>query len=118
MPLYADEDLVPRLGDDEVVLLAKILLHLRSNQSATTQNSITSGSALGITGLTGGGATKLDGIVTDGEDDGRMIYVNDSVEGYGFWELTTGIAAENAGNGIVRPDDYSDSNTRNWLKRF
>lgn len=118
MPLYADEDLVPRLCDTEVVLLAKILAFIASNQSANANTAILSGAAIGIIGLTGGGDTKLDGITTLGKPDGRIVYVNDEEEGPHFWELTTGTAAENVASGIIRPDDYSVSNTRNWLKRI
>lgn len=118
MPLYADDDLVPRLCDSAEVLLAKILAFMGSNQSANANTALISGPALGITGLTGGGATNLDGITTVGVDNGRLVYVNDASEGPGVWELTTGTTAENAGSGIVRPDDYSGSNTRNWIRRF
>lgn len=118
MPLYADEDLVPRLSDSAEVLLAKILSYMTSNPSGDSATATVSGPAAGIVGLTGGGETKLDGMTTVGVDDGKLVYVNDASEGPHFWELTTGTAAENVSGGVIRPDDYGVSNTRNWLKRI
>lgn len=60
-----------------------------------------------ITGLTGGGATKLDGIVTAGLDMvGSVVLINMTDGSPILWRLVAGTDAENAPGGIVRPDDY------------
>ncbi len=74
----------------------------------------------GITGLTGGGATKLDGLVTANGTYPVGICVFLVISGVPqIWQLTSGSTAEDASNGIVRPDDYNAStNQKVWLQRM
>jgi len=70
----------------------------------------------GITGLTGGGATKLDGIVTDGKSSLlTTIYVSSELQD---WLLLSGTDAEDSAAGIVRPDDYAASTNEQVWKRI
>jgi hypothetical protein len=70
---------------------------------------------IGITGLTGGGSTKLDGIITAGKSSLlTTIYVASELQD---WLLLSGTDAENAAAGIVRPDDYAASTNEQVWKR-
>lgn len=66
-----------------------------------------------ITGLTGGGGTKLDGIATVGVAAGALVAVmGDTVSHY---RLKAGTTAESSPN-VIRPDDYNAStNAKYWL---
>jgi hypothetical protein len=69
-----------------------------------------------LVGLTGGGGTKLDGLVTVGLPLRTRVdlYADSQLQ---FWLLQEGTAAEDAGAGIVRPDDYATTtNERNWVR--
>ena len=69
----------------------------------------------GITGLTGGGATKLDGITTVGKSSLiSSIYVTSELQD---WLLVAGTDAEDSANGIIRPDDYNASTNAKVWKR-
>lgn len=69
-----------------------------------------------ITGLTGGGATKLDGLVTDGKADLFVVLrISSEIQD---WILTAGTTAEDADNGIVRPDDYAATTNEQVWKRL
>lgn len=100
------------------------LLEIERTADSTSKNMplgfmIINGKRAGITGLTGGGATNLDGLVTLNQGTGVLIYINDATEGVGFWELASGTTNESAANGVVRPDDYASStNEKIWLRRF
>lgn len=68
-----------------------------------------------ITGLTGGGTTKLDGIVTVGVTAPvvAVIYVSSELQ---FWRLASGTTAE-ASPSVIRPDDYDAStNAKVWTR--
>lgn len=71
-----------------------------------------------VTGLTGGGATNLDGRATT--DVGVGLVVMCVVSGsFQIWQLTAGTTAENASGGVVRPDDYASStNEKVWIQRL
>lgn len=71
-----------------------------------------------ITGLTGGGAASLDGIVTvnNALPTGYTLLLS-----YGrvmqVWQLIAGTDAESPSTGVVRPDDYNAStNARIWVQ--
>lgn len=71
-----------------------------------------------ITGLTGGGSTNLDGLVTA---DGRYPVGTIVVLSYDLlmqsWKLVSSNSLEDSVNGIVRPDDYAIStNELCWKK--
>ena len=69
-----------------------------------------------ITGLTGGGSTKLDGLITDGKSSLlTTIYVSSELQD---WLLLSGTDAENSAGGIVRPDDYAASTNEQVWKRI
>lgn len=71
-----------------------------------------------ITGLTGGGATKLDGITTAGGavETGATVILSYGRVGQ-TWQLIAGTDAEAAVAGIVRPDDYhASTNARIWIQ--
>ena len=74
----------------------------------------------GITGLTGGGGTKLDGLITANGTYPTGICVFIVIGGIPqIWQLTSGTTAENANGGVVRPDDYAAStNEKVWLQRM
>ena len=74
----------------------------------------------GITGLTGGGATNLDGLITANGTYPTGIVVFLVISGVPqIWQLTSGTTAEDAANGVVRPDDYATtSNEKIWLQRM
>lgn len=65
--------------------------------------------------LIGGGATALDGILTDGRQELLvMCYVSGEMQ---TWRLFSGDSAENPSGGIVRPDDYDGlSNQQVWKR--
>ncbi len=67
-----------------------------------------------ITGLTGGGATNLDGILTAGRSHTLVhLYVATELQD---WLLFTGTDAED-GTGIIRPDDYhATTNAQVWKR--
>jgi hypothetical protein len=68
-----------------------------------------------ITGLTGGGSTKLDGLITAGKSSLlTSIYVSSELQD---WILFSGTNAEDSANGIVRPDDYDASTNAQVWKR-
>lgn len=74
-----------------------------------------------ITGLTGGGSTKLDGLVTTDVAVGRLINLvinNGTIDELQFWKLYAGTDAEDTGSGIVRPDDYDGSDNAKVWKRM
>lgn len=67
-----------------------------------------------ITGLTGGGSDKLDGITTTGLTVPRMVCTPLISGGPLLWLLRSGTDAE-ASPGIIRPDDYASStNEKVW----
>jgi hypothetical protein len=68
-----------------------------------------------ITGLTGGGSTKLDGIVTAGKSSlWTTLYVSSELQD---WLLLSGTDAEDSAAGIVRPDDYhATTNPQVWKR--
>jgi len=69
----------------------------------------------GITGLTGGGATKLDGITTAGKASLlATLYLASELQD---WLLFTGTDAEDSAAGIVRPDDYAATTNEQVWKR-
>lgn len=71
-----------------------------------------------ITGLTGGGATKLDGIATatGAVETGATVILSYGRVGQ-TWQLIAGTDAEASTAGIVRPDDYNVStNPRIWIQ--
>jgi len=69
-----------------------------------------------ITALTGGGTTALDGIPTVGKTSLLvLLYVSDELQS---WRLFSGTTAEDAANGIVRPDDYNASTNAQIWKRI
>jgi len=66
-----------------------------------------------IDGLTGGGATDLDGIPTTGLAVGTIIIVYDGSETR-IYRLTAGTDAENSPT-VIRPDDFADpGNAKVW----
>jgi len=70
-----------------------------------------------ITGLTGGGATNLDGIATTGLATGAMLAVYDGSETR-IYRLTAGTDAESSPT-IIRPDDFTDpGNAKVWKARL
>lgn len=82
-----------------------------------TGEPVMSGAALGITGLSGGGPTKLDGVPTvGGVALNRIIYVDDQVSGTGFqpWRCVAGTSVDDPANGTLLPDDYGPSNHYYW----
>lgn len=70
-----------------------------------------------VTGLTGGGATNLDGLATAGLSVPR-IYVLSINTSSQIWALVAGTDAENANGGIVRPDDYNGATNAKVFKRI
>jgi hypothetical protein len=67
-----------------------------------------------ITGVTGGGASKLDGIVTVGVAAGKAQLVRTSAGNMSLYLLEASTSAE-APPGIVRPDDYNGAtNAKVW----
>jgi len=68
-----------------------------------------------ITGLTGGGATNLDGIATVSLDVGLMRAIRTGTRTTHLYQLVAGAAAEDSPN-IILPDDYNAStNAKFWL---
>jgi hypothetical protein len=79
---------------------------------------LVNGAAYGITGLAGGGATKLDGVTTTSLSS-ALYSAPDATHGWGVWELTSGTTAENVAGGVLRPDDYATTtNEKVWLRRL
>lgn len=72
----------------------------------------------GITGLTGGGAAKLDGIPTVNLAVKTLVLlvISDVMQ---YWLLKAGTNTEDAGNGVVRGDDYAaTTNEKVWIQIF
>ena len=70
-----------------------------------------------IVGLTGGGATKLDGIPTTGLAVGTILIIYDGSETR-IYRLTAGTDAENLPT-IIQPDDFADpENAKVWKTRI
>ena len=77
----------------------------------------------GITGLTGGGATKLDGLITADVAVGCAALITPTISGLivpKTFRLAAGTTAENAdptaGALVIRPDDYNaGTNAKVWL---
>lgn len=72
----------------------------------------------GITGLTGGGAANLDGIPTVNLAVKTLVLlvISDVMQ---YWLLKAGTNAEDAGNGVVRGDDYATTtNEKVWIQIF
>lgn len=68
------------------------------------------------TALTGGGAGKLDGIVTVGVTVGVISIVHAGTT-FAFYELVAGTDAESSPD-VIRPDDYAaTTNEKVWKKR-
>jgi hypothetical protein len=68
----------------------------------------------GITALTGGGSSALDGVVTVGVAAGYLIAFEISGQGVKHYRLRAGTTAE-ASPGIIRPDDYAGgTNEKYW----
>lgn len=68
-----------------------------------------------ITSHTGGGVTALDGISTVGKSLLlAQLYLADELQD---WRLFAGTTAEDAANGIVRPDDYNATTNAQIWKR-
>lgn len=73
-----------------------------------------------ITGLTGGGVTNLDGIVTVSKAINSLqilVRVISGSRSESTWQLIAGTTAEDEDGGIVRPDDYTAStNEKIWVR--
>lgn len=74
-----------------------------------------------VIGLTGGGATKLDGQVTKTGSNTIIATGTVILLTYGrvaqWWQLVAGTDAEAPGSGVIRPDDYDGStNARVWIQ--
>lgn len=77
-----------------------------------------------ITGMTGGGASNLDGLTTLDVTPGLTVFVCVTVSGVTrgvHFRLTAATTAENtnpeSGPLIIRPDDYNaDSNAKVWAE--
>lgn len=73
-----------------------------------------------ITGLTGGGSTKLDGITTTTKAVGSLQILTRQISGawsQSTWKLIAGTTAEDEDAGVVRPDDYNAStNAKIWVR--
>lgn len=71
-----------------------------------------------VTGLTGGGSTKLDGYITAGVTAGLVVGLVDANGGsplFRAYQLTAANTAESSPN-VIRPDDYaSTTNEKVWL---
>ncbi len=74
-----------------------------------------------ITGLTGGGDTNLDGLVTTDVAAGRLVTLiinNGTLDEIQDWKLYAGTDAEDTSSGIVRPNDYNASTNAKVWKRM
>ena len=71
-----------------------------------------------ITGLTGGGATNLDGIPTTGLATGTMVTVYDGAETL-IYRLTAWTVEVETPPTIIQPDDFADpGNAKVWKARI
>jgi hypothetical protein len=73
-----------------------------------------------VTGLTGGGSTKLDGIPTTTLAARTLIHLMREVDGYQrleTWRLSASTDAEDEAGDIIRPDDFhASTNAKVWFK--
>lgn len=73
-----------------------------------------------ITGLTGGGSTKLDGIPTTTLAARTLVHLMREVEGYQrleTWRLAASTDAEDEAGLVIRPDDYhASTNAKVWFQ--
>ncbi len=112
--------LSPTAGDSVRDLIRKVA----NNSAYALENGVGGGSGTGatlgdingrITGLTGGGSTKLDGVATAAKTAGYIIVlvVSGSAQ---IWQLQAGTDAED-GAYVVRPDDYNaGTNAKIWVR--
>lgn len=69
-----------------------------------------------VTALTGGGSAALDGLATSATAVGALVSFAISAQ-FQIWQLQATSTAEDAANGIVRPDDYNAStNMKTWIR--
>lgn len=80
------------------------------NGALILTQAVTSAQAVGIVGLTGGGATKLDGIASATAIGRIVLYYNGS--GLETWMLLAEVHTED-GTQYVRPDDDA---TKSWIR--
>lgn len=74
-----------------------------------------------VSGLTGGGSTNLDGAVEPTTDDVGAIYtlyIVGAASPYQKWRVFAGTDAEDAANGIVRPDNFHATTNAVVLKQI
>lgn len=106
-------------AQDELMVLISdgsgwvVLMRIARQAPAASSGVINLGS---LTGLTGGGATNLDGLVTA---DGRYPLNTVVMLSYNLtsqlWKLVSSTSLEDVPNGIVRPDDYTiTTNEKCW----
>lgn len=70
-----------------------------------------------VTGYTGGGASKLDGVTTVGVSVGLVYGFDHATDGGRLYVLLAGTTAENSPN-IIRPDDYNGITNIKYWKSF
>jgi hypothetical protein len=71
-----------------------------------------------ITGLTGGGANNLDGLVTVSGSYAVGICIFLVVGGIpAIYQLVSGAATESSPS-VILPDDYGLTNTKHWIQRM
>lgn len=111
----ADATAVRKSDDASIVLVRSVVTGTESaatdTTAATALQTLTS-----ITALTGGTSTCLDAVATLNVSVGKLVALAITNE-FQIWQLQSGTAAENAANGIVRPDDYAaTSNEKIWFR--
>lgn len=73
-----------------------------------------------VTGLTGGGVTNLDGVVTVGKALGTLYIITRQISGAwtgSQWKLIAGTGTSDEDAGVIRPLDYDGTiNAVNWVR--
>jgi hypothetical protein len=96
---------------------SKLEADARFIQSANLGSSVPE-LRLGITALTGGGPTALDGIPTTNLTTPRALFLIRPNEPLACYQLEAGTAAESVPN-IIRPDDFhAVTNAKIWVRKL
>lgn len=102
----------------QTVTLARDLINAAGVGASITAGLLTDTTGIAfkpaIVGYTGGGSTKLDGIVTTSLSVNRIVAFIEATDGLRLYALVAGTDAEASPN-VIRPDDYhATTNAKVW----
>lgn len=84
--------------------------------AATITPGLTAAGSIAYSRAEGGTSTDLDSFTTSGAQNNIYAWVITDAGVPSLWVLRTGTAATDVLSGILRPQDYTALNTRNWIR--